>query len=125
MAEAILRKYAGDKFEVFSAGLEPKEINPYTLRVMNEAGYDLAAHYSKPLSLYYAKMQFEYLITVCSDAEKNCPFFPGASIRLHWPFDDPAAFKGSGEMVLGKFREIRDQIEQKIISWLASLDTTG
>lgn len=125
MAEAILRKHAGDKFDVFSAGLEPKGINPFTVLVMKEAGYDLTSQYSKQLNVYYAKYQFDYLITVCSDAEKNCPFFPGVSVRLHWPFDDPAAVKGDDEAVLSKFREIRDQIEQKIDSWLSSLDTAG
>jgi arsenate reductase len=69
IAEAILRKYAGDKFEVFSAGLEPKGINPYTEQVLQEIGITLEGHYAKHVREYMGKLNFGYLITVCSDAE--------------------------------------------------------
>jgi arsenate reductase len=117
MAEAFLRKYAGDQFEVYSAGLEPKPINPLTIKVMEEIGFDMSGQYSKPLTLYLGKIHFGYLITVCSDAEKECPIFPGMGTRLHWPFDDPAKFEGSDEQKLQKFREVRDQIDQKVQEW--------
>ena len=68
MAEAILRKYAGEKFEVHSAGLEPMEINPYTLKVLQEVGIDTSGLYAKPLSKYLGNTHFSYLITVCSKA---------------------------------------------------------
>ena len=123
MAEAILRKFAGEKFEVHSAGLEPMEINPYTLKVLQEVGIDTSGLYAKPLSNYLGNTHFSYLITVCSKAEERCPLFPGMGKRLHWPFEDPAEFRGSEEETLQKFREIRDQIEEHIKSWLKEDDT--
>jgi len=121
MAEALLNKYGKDQFEIFSAGLEPKEINPLTLKVLNEAGIDTEDLYAKPLSTYLGKLHFSYLITVCSNAEEKCPIFPGMGLRMHWPFEDPASFEGSEEGKLEKFREIRDQIEARILAWLDEL----
>jgi len=123
MAEAFLRKYASDQFEVYSAGLEPKPINPLTIKVMEEIGFDMSGQYSKPLTLYLGKVHFGYLITVCSDAEKECPIFPGMGMRLHWPFDDPAKFEGNEEQKLQKFREVRNQIDQKVQEW--ALESQG
>jgi arsenate reductase (thioredoxin) len=117
MAEAFLRKYAGDQFEVYSAGLTPKPINPLTIKVMEEIGFDMSSQYSKPLTIYLGKIHFGYLITVCTNAENKCPIFPGMGIRLHWPFDDPAEFEGSEQEKLLKFREVRDQIDQKVHEW--------
>jgi arsenate reductase (thioredoxin) len=120
MAEAFLRKYGGDSFEVFSAGLEPKSIHPYTLQAMEEIGIDLDGQTSKNVSIYLGKTLFQYLITVCSDADKNCPtVWPGVNKRLHWAFEDPARFEGPPEEQLKKFREVRDQIGIKIQSWLS------
>jgi len=119
MAEAFLRHYAGDHFEVHSAGLEPKPINPLTLQVMGEIGYPMTEHTSKGFNVYLGKTHFQYLITVCDQAEKNCPAtWPGVQKRLHWSLEDPAAFEGSEEKKLAKFREIRDQIERKVQAWL-------
>jgi len=120
MAEAFLRKYAGERFEAHSAGLEPKGINPLTIKVMEESGIDLSGHSSKGFETYLGKLLFQYLITLCDDAEKNCPTaWPGVSYRLHWSFDDPAAFQGTQAGKLAKFRQVRDQIEQKIKAWVA------
>ncbi|MGD8793595.1 MAG: arsenate reductase ArsC [Anaerolineae bacterium] len=119
MTEAFLSRYAGDRFEVYSAGMEPKGINPYTLRVMQELGISLKGHRSKPLTEYMGRVDFDYLITVCSDADERCPFFPGMGRRLHWGFEDPAAFVGSEEEILAKFRKVRDQIDEYIKRWLA------
>ena len=120
MAEAFLRKYAGDRFEAHSAGLEPKGINPLTIQVMEEAGIDMSGHSSKGFETYLGKLLFQYLITLCDDAEKNCPTtWPGVSSRLHWAFEDPAASQGTDEEKLEKFRQVRNQIEQKIRSWIA------
>ncbi|MEW5718605.1 MAG: arsenate reductase ArsC [Chloroflexota bacterium] len=124
MAEAFLRKYAADHFEAYSAGLEPKGIHPLTERVMGEIGISLAEQYSKNVTEYLGKVHFGYLITVCANAEKNCPtVFPGLGRRLHWVFDDPAAFEGTEEEKLQKFREIRDQIDRQIQNWLAETQT--
>ena len=115
MAEGLLREYAGDRFEAHSAGLEPKGINPLTIRVMEEAGVDMSGHTSKGFETYLGKVLFQYLITLCDDAEKNCPTtWPGVSSRLHWHFEDPAALAGTEEEKLAKFRQVRDQIDQKI-----------
>ena len=118
MAEAILRKYAGEHFEVHSAGTKPKGIHPQTITVMKEAGYDLSNHLSKSLSQFLGKVHFGIGITVCAKAEAECPILLGVGTRLHWPFDDPAAFEGPEDEQIAKFREIRDQIEEKIKAWL-------
>jgi arsenate reductase (thioredoxin) len=119
MAETFLRKYGGDHFEVYSAGLDPKEINPFTYQVMEEIGFDLSNHYSKGIKVYLGKVLFHYLITVCDDAEKNCPtVWPGVNIRMHWSFEDPAKFEGTTEEKLAKFRQVRDQIQITIQNWL-------
>jgi arsenate reductase len=86
---------------------------------MREIGIDLSGQYSKGVKEYLGKMSFTYLITVCAEAEANCPTtFPGISHRLSWPFDDPAAVGRSEEDMLRKFREVRDQIEKRIKLWL-------
>ncbi|MFC2023405.1 arsenate reductase ArsC [Chloroflexota bacterium] len=84
MAEAFLRKYAGDQFEAYSAGLEPKDINPYAVKAMEEIGLPLEEHRSKPLTEYMGKVHFGYMITVCAGADEKCPsVFPGMGQRLH------------------------------------------
>jgi arsenate reductase (thioredoxin) len=120
MAEAFLRKYGGDGFEAHSAGLEPKGINPLTVKVMQEVGIDVSGQKSKGVGEYLGKVLFQYLITVCDDAEKNCPStWPGISKREHWSFEDPAAFKGDDDEKLAKFREVRDLIEARIKTWIS------
>ena len=119
MAEALLRHYAGDRFEAYSAGLEPKGVHPLTVRVMEEAGIPLTGQSSKDVREYMGKLHFGYLITVCANAEEKCPTtFPGVSQRMHWAFDDPAAL-GTDEDKLAKFRKVRDQIDRRIREWLA------
>jgi arsenate reductase len=118
MAEALLRKYAGERFEVYSAGLDPREINPLTIQVMEEIGVDMSQHTSKDLRQYIGKIHFGYMITVCDRAEKNCPIFPGMGIRLHWPIEDPAEFVGTPKETIARFRAARDQIDLKVRAWL-------
>jgi arsenate reductase (thioredoxin) len=122
MAEALLRKHGGERFAVFSAGLEPHAINPLTIRVMEEQGVDMSAHRSKSVEEYLGKASFDYVITVCAKVDKNCPIFPGVTTRLHWPFDDPAAVTGTDAERLAAFRRVRNEIEAKIRSWLAEQD---
>jgi arsenate reductase len=122
MAEAFLRRAAGDRFEVHSAGLEPEGINPFTVRVMEEIGYDLSSQRAKDVTVYLGRQHFGYLITVCAHAEEHCPkTFLGVSERLHWPIDDPAAFVGSEADTLQAFRRARDEIAAYIKAWLAEL----
>jgi arsenate reductase (thioredoxin) len=118
MAEAFLKKYASNCFEVYSAGFQHRPIHPYTVQVMKELGYDLSGQYSKDLSQYLGKIHFGIVITVCIKAEEACPTIPGVSTRLYWPFEDPAALEGTEEEKLAKFREIRDKINEKIKEWL-------
>ena len=124
MGEAFLRHYADDRFNVYSAGLEAKGINPYTIRVMDEAGIDIRGQKSESTKPYMGKMFFKFVITVCSDADKRCPqaLWAQSGIKLHWPFDDPAAANGTDEEIMAKFREVRDQIEAKIKTWVAELE---
>ena len=119
MAEAFLKKHGGDRYDAYSAGTEPKGINPYTERVMGEVGVSLSSQYSKHVKEYMGKMHFAYVITLCDEAEKSCPaIFPGIGQILHWSFEDPAAFVGSDDERFAKFREVRDRIEQRIKEWL-------
>ena len=119
MGEGFLRHYAGDRFEVHSAGLEPKGINPYTIRVMDEVGIDIRSQTSDSVRKYMGFMHFNYAITVCSDADNNCPHaLWSRGVKLHWPFDDPATIEGTEDEKLAKFREVRDQISAKVQMWL-------
>ncbi len=122
MAEAFLKRAAGDRFNVFSAGLEPTAIHPFTRQVMAEKGYDLAGQYAKSVREFLGRKEFRYLIVVCERAEANCPsIFPGVLRRYYWPFEDPAAFQGSKAEQLAKFREVRDQIEARLMEWLKEI----
>jgi arsenate reductase len=118
IAEALLRKHAGARFEAYSAGIDPGEINPLTIRVLNETGIDASGLWAKSVELFRGKMYFDYVITVCSNAEARCPAFPAATARLHWPVDDPAIASGSEEERLVRFRMVRDEIERHILAWL-------
>jgi arsenate reductase len=119
MAEAFVRKYGQDRFEPFSAGLNPKELNPLTVQVMEEIGFDMSGYRSKGIGEFLGKEHFEYLVTVCHEAEENCPrVWPGVNQRLHWSFEDPAAFEGTQEEKLAKFRQVRDLIQEQVRSWL-------
>jgi arsenate reductase len=122
MAEAFVRHYAAEQFEAYSAGLEPKGMNTLTVQVMQELGLDLSGHRSKSVGEYLGKVHFAYVVTVCSDAEERCPsVFPGMGRRLHWPLDDPAAFEGTDEARLDKFRQVRDEIDRRVCAWLEEL----
>lgn len=119
MAEALLRNLGGDRFEAYSAGLEPKGIHPLTIEALKEVGIDISGQTSKHLKEYFGHKTFQYLITVCSHADQMCPTtWPGVMHRMHWPFDDPAAATGSREEQLAVFRKVRDEIAARIKAWL-------
>jgi arsenate reductase (thioredoxin) len=126
MAEAFLRRYGQESFEAHSAGLEPDELNPMAIQVMQEAGIDLLlkGHRSKGLDEYFLKVHIGYLITVCENAEARCPTFPGVGVREYWGFEDPAAYAGTPEEKLAKFRHVRDQIEERVRAFIAA-ETQG
>ncbi|MCA9872096.1 MAG: arsenate reductase ArsC [Anaerolineales bacterium] len=127
MAEAYLRHYAGERYEAYSAGLDPKGINPYTVRVMKEVNVSLEGQESKSVNKYLGWVNFGWLITVCGHADKNCPkTFLGISNRLHWDdLEDPAAFVGGDEETMQKFRQVRDQIDQHVRGWIAEREGTA
>ena len=122
MAEALLRLHAPNRFEVTSAGLEPGVLNPYTVRVLEEHGINTEGMYAKGSTPMLGRRTFHYLITVCARAEQNCPIFPGVSQRLAWPFEDPAAFVGTENATLDKFREVRDAIETRILEFVKTFE---
>lgn len=110
MAEAFLRSF-GPELEVYSAGTHPeKNINPNTITVMKEIGIDVAGQYPKNVNEFIDN-SFDYVVTVCDDAQKTCPVFTGkVRKQLHLSFLDPAATKGSKEKVLNEYREVRDEL---------------
>lgn len=120
IAEAFLRAYADEHFEVYSAGLEPKGfILPEVLSAMKERGLDMDGLTSKSVTEYLGRLHFAHVITVCGDAEENCPaVFLNMGIHEHWPFDDPAKFQGSEAERLEFIGSVRDQIDQRIRQWL-------
>lgn len=116
MAEAFLRKHGGERFDVASAGLEPTAVHPLTVRVMNEAGLNIAGQEAKGLDAFLGKTTVQIAIIVCESAQKNYPrIFPFARQRLCWPFEDPAAANGAEADQLQEFRDVRDQFEAKIL----------
>jgi len=121
MAEGLLRQLAGDRFEVMSAGTEATHIRPLAIRAMDEIGIDISGQESKTLDRYLDE-PFDYVITVCDDANEACPFFPGAANRLHWSFEDPSRVEGSEEERLAVFRSVRDQIRERIEDDLVATD---
>ena len=124
MAEAFLRTYAGDHFEVYSAGTEAKGIHPYTIRVMDELGIDIRQQRSERIGSIGGLRYYYYIITVCPRAEQNCPTddWVLGSQRLHWPFENPAEAEGSEDERLQKFRQVRDEVEGRIKNWLKELE---
>ena len=120
IAEAFLREYGGEHFEGYSAGCNAAaEIHPYAVQVMREVGIDIREQYPKDIKQLMGRMHFGYVITVCARAEKDCPtVFPGMGLKLSWLFDDPRGEDIPADEQLEKFRDVRDQIEQKIRYWL-------
>ena len=120
MAEGLLRHLYGDRYEVSSAGTIPTEAHPLAVRVMEEIDIDISDFSSKSISEYREK-PFDSVITVCDQARQTCPFFPAAKENLHAGFEDPAAFEGTDEAKLRKFREIRDEIKAWIEGYFGSI----
>jgi arsenate reductase len=120
MAEGLLRHTAGDRFEVFSAGLSPSYVRPNAIAVMKELGIDISHHRSKSLN-EFLDSAFDYVITVCDNANERCPVFPGPSQRIHWSIDDPVDF-GSEEAQVAAFRRARDELREKLEGFVKSED---
>ncbi len=113
IAEAVLRRLGGSDFEVFSAGTEPRGINPYTLRVLDDAGIDSSAARSKSVDEFTGQ-SFDYVITVCDRARQSCPVFPGSYNSLHWGLEDPAEVEGTDAERLAAFQRTYLELNQRI-----------
>ena len=109
MAEGLLRHEAADRFDVFSAGTRPAQVRPEAIAVMRELGIDISGHRSKSVN-EFAGQPFDYVLTVCDNARESCPVFPGAAVRIHRSFEDPAAVEGSEDERLTAFRRVRDEL---------------
>jgi len=121
MAEAFLRHYASEKFEAYSAGLEPRPIRPEALAVMKELGIEMAGQHPKSLHDFMGKVHFSYLITMCQEAEDRCPTtFPGMGKREAWNIEDPATHDGSEDERMLQFRAARDAINSHMKEWLGT-----
>jgi arsenate reductase len=120
MAEGLLRHDAGDHFEALSAGVEPSYVRPLAIEAMREVGIDISAQHSKSVDEFTGG-EFDYVITVCDNANEHCPVFPGTTKRIHWSFEDPAAARGDEAAQLAVFRRVRDQIRVKLRQWVSEV----
>jgi len=116
MAEGLLRHDAGQRFEVFSAGTNPSSVRPEAIAVMGELGIDISGHRSKSVG-EFAGQSFDYVLTVCDNARESCPVLPGAAVKIHSNFEDPAAQQGSEEERLALFRRVRDQMRHYLAAF--------
>lgn len=119
MAEGLLRRLGGRRYEVFSAGTKPVDVNPLAIEAMREVGIDILAQRSKSVA-EFAGQKFATVITVCDNAAEECPVFPGAPQRVHWSLPDPAAVSGTREEKLGAFRKVCDELERRIQTFVNS-----
>ena len=110
IAEGYLRHFAGDKAEVYSAGVETHGVNPRAIEIMKEDGIDISKHTSNNVN-EYRDIDFDYVITVCDNAKERCPFFPSKAKKFHHNFPDPAKATGTAEQIIQQFREVRNMIK--------------
>jgi arsenate reductase len=124
MAEGLLRYIADDRFEVFSAGVEPTSVRPQAIEAMSEIGIDIASQRSKSVD-EFAGQEVDYVITVCDNARERCPIFPGRTKQMHWSFDDPAEASGSEEEIIAVYRRVRDEIDGRLREFTRELELAG
>jgi len=119
MAAALLNQKCGEFFEAQSAGLEPGNLNPLAVKVLQEVGIDISRNKTQAVfDVFKSGELFAYVITVCAESEAaGCPIFPGVTTRLHWSFPDPSKLTGSSEERIAGTRKIRDQINDQIETW--------
>ena len=111
MAEGYLRHFAGDRAEVYSAGIETHGVNPRAIETMKEDGIDISGHTSNKID-EYRDIDFDYVITVCDNAKERCPFFPSKAKKFHYNFPDPAKATGTEEEIRQQFRDVREMIKK-------------
>ncbi len=113
----VFEHLGGDRYEVFSAGVDPTRVNPLSVRVMREAGIDISGQISKSADEFPGQ-KFDHVVTVCDNAKQTCPFFPGEYKKTHWDLEDPAKAQGTEEEKAAVFRKTRDLIERKVKEFL-------
>jgi arsenate reductase len=123
MAEALLAKLGGPAFAVYSAGTNPKGINPYTVRVLAEAHLDARGLHSKHMDQFVGET-FDYVITVCDQAAEQCPMFPNEPRRIHWSFPDPAAVEGTDDQRLAAFRQTMKEMRNRLATFIPVAERT-
>lgn len=116
MAEGFLRQFGGERFAVYSAGTAPSGVNPLAIAVMREAGIDISEQHSKSMSEFLGQ-DFDYVITVCDQANEACPVFPGDPQRIHWSFPDPSAVEGD-EQRLAAFDRTGRELTLRLRTWV-------
>jgi len=121
MAEGLLRDMGAGAIAVFSAGTKPGIVRPEAIAVMAERGIDISGHRSKHVDEFEGQT-FDYVITVCDNANETCPVFPGAPRRLHWSLPDPAAVEGSEQVRLDAFRRVRMMLTERFEQFLVERD---
>ena len=122
MAEGLLRNDAGKRFEVESAGVEPSRVRPEAIEAMREIGIDISGHRSKSVDEFLGQA-FDYVITVCDNANQRCPIFPGTTERIHWSFEDPATAPGDETERFSVFRRVRDEIRARLREFAGNRST--
>jgi thioredoxin type arsenate reductase len=120
MAEGWLKHLGGDKYEVFSAGIEAHGKNPRAIAAMKDAGIDISNQASEVIDIAILE-SLDLLVTVCSHADAHCPIFSMKGKREHWPFDDPAKASGTEEEIMREFNRVRDQIRKRIEVFLSNI----
>jgi arsenate reductase len=113
IAEGLMRHLAGDKYEVYSAGSHPTKVHPAAITIMNEVGIDISFHSSDPVSLFKNE-SMDIVVTVCDNANKTCPVFPGKVDRIHWTIKDPSKNWNPSSKNLANFRKTRDDLTKRI-----------
>lgn len=110
LAEAYLRCFAGNKAQIYSAGIEVHGVNPMAIQVMAADGIDITAHTSNNVE-EFTDINFDYVITVCDNAKESCPYFPSTAIKLHHNFPDPSKMLGTEQVIFQEFEKVRDMIK--------------
>ena len=111
IAEGYLSQYAGEKANIYSAGVETHGVNPRAISIMKEVGIDISNHTSNHVD-EYANIEFDFIITVCDNAKERCPYFPSKAERFHYNFPDPGKASGTDEEIVNEFRRVRLLIDE-------------
>ena len=111
IAEGYLRKFVGNRAEIYSAGIETHGVNPKAILVMNDDGIDISSHTSNNIN-QYTDVDFDFVITVCDNAKESCPYFPTSAKMFHYNFPDPGKATGTDVEILQEFRAVRDIIKK-------------